>query len=129
MLTDVNARVGSIVISSIGCAEAASENENGSRLRHCLSTTGLFAVGSFHIAGFTWTSSFRTRHRIDYIGLPLGSDDIYRIDESIATDEIDLSTSTKEDHRCVLCRLSIALDGAPHELVKRHVQPQSSSLA
>jgi len=122
LLIDANARVGSVLCEAVGAIDANIENNNGSRLRQSLSSSSLFAVNTFHSAGHTWTSSFGTKHRIDYVCLP--SSMAHSITQCKVSDEIDLSTSEKEDHGCLAVSFSLYADSSPHELVNSFLSKQ-----
>ena len=100
---DANARVGELQCDGIGPVAPAKENDNGARLREFLCETGLIAVNTFFDAGTTWTSSFGTTARIDYV---LSSRKLFDRTSCCSTcKEIDLATAIRDDHTSSACRL------------------------
>jgi hypothetical protein len=97
---DANARVGEIQCPGIGGEQPEKENDNGGRLREFVHEAGLIAVNSFYSAGTTWTSSYGTTARIDYV---LCSGKLYERAASCRTcPEIDLATAIRDDHTSLL---------------------------
>ena len=97
---DANARVGELQCDGIGSVAPAKENDNGTRLREFLCETGLAAVNTFYDAGTTWTSSYGTTARIDYV---LSSSKLFdRTSYCSTCKEIDLATAIRDDHTSLL---------------------------
>eukprot|EP00972_Heterocapsa_arctica_P088919 13112897-Heterocapsa_arctica.AAC.1 len=103
LLIDGNARVGSIPSSSIGDAEPQKENGNGERMRLVGDEFNLAFLNTFLSAGPTWTGAHGHRSRIDYIGIPSALRSSVTWCKVI--DDIDLSTSEREDHQVLACSI------------------------
>jgi exonuclease III len=97
---DANARVGELQCEGIGNVAPEDENDNGARLREFLCESGLIAINTFHDAGTTWTSSFGTKTRIDYV---LASQNLFELVSNCSTcHDIDLATAVRDDHMAIL---------------------------
>ena len=100
---DANAHVGTIPSSSVGKHGVQKENDNGSLFRSLLEDSGLFAVNTFFNAGPTWTGSTGKRSRIDYVCASMSLKPFFK--RCCICEDIDLSTSERDDHSVVLARL------------------------
>ena len=97
---DANARVGELQCDGIGSKATEHENNNGARLREFLGESGLVAINTHFDAGATWTSSYGTTTRIDYV---LSSRRLFeRITCCSTCDDIDLATAIRDDHKSLL---------------------------
>ena len=93
---DANARVGELQCDWIGGVAPEAENNNGARLREFLCEVELVAVNTFHDAGTTWTSTYGTKTRIDYV---LTTQKLATLVSRCTTcTDIDLATAVKDDH-------------------------------
>ena len=108
-MADLNARIGSTPSPAFGLCEASLENSNGSELRMTCEEHGLAAVNSFWAAGHTWTSSYGTTARIDYV---LCSRRVLcKVAHCTVLSGIDLATAERDDHRVLSCYWEGLLDG------------------
>eukprot|EP00974_Lingulodinium_polyedra_P001614 151716-Lingulodinium_polyedra.AAC.1 len=63
------AKVGSVPSHVIGACGVADENSAGELFRQRLESTAIFACGTYHEIGPTWTGSRGRTHRLDYVCL------------------------------------------------------------
>ena len=109
VLLDANGRVGATASPAIGPSNPEPENENGSHLRVFAEQLD-FCIGNTWgpEAGYTWTSSKKTRSRIDYVLFPahLASPDVV----CRPNYEVDLTLNAWEDH----CPVEFVLDISEH---------------
>ena len=69
VLTDANARVGSIARSFIGSKDVGEEDENGAGLSEFAESAGIHLENTYHPLGRTWVHTSGSESRIDYVGL------------------------------------------------------------
>jgi hypothetical protein len=98
---DGNGKVGSVTSTAIGTVLPAIESPNGARLRSYAEAFGFRLINSFFAnAGYTWTSSYGTVSRIDYL---MARDPLFSCVEQCSTpDSIDLSFTSALDHKAVV---------------------------
>ena len=109
VLADCNARVGADGgCRFIGSCEAECDNKNGLRFSAFLSEHELFAANTFWKAGYTWRSSWKSVHRLDYIMLPQRLFD--GVVQCSVFDDVELARGVKEDHRLLFAELSFKGD-------------------
>eukprot|EP00973_Karenia_brevis_P031038 4281514-Karenia_brevis.AAC.1 len=97
VLIDANGRTGSIQSVAVGPDMPERENNNGSRLRVFAVAHGFILANTFgNGAGPTWTSTYGTRARIDYILLQHAS--FARMEWCKADSSLDLSLHLRDDH-------------------------------
>ena len=106
LLVDANAKVGSVTCDHVGTAQPAVENLAGELFRHFLAGHDLFASSSFFESGHTWTGSRGHTSRIDYV---VTSDRLHAcVSDAHTCDNIDLSTSAREDHKAIAATIDLA---------------------
>ena len=99
LLIDANGRVGSAASPVIGPSNPELENPNGCSLRTLAEQIGLMLNNTWGPGGHTWTSTFGTQHRIDYIAS--SSVLSQRMVWCLPLPEIDLTLNSKKDHLVV----------------------------
>ena len=121
----MNARVGSVPSSSIGCEEPERENDNGLLWRSFLEHFSMVAVNTFYPAGRTWTSGHLTTARLDYIGLEAPA--LRNVTACHVPDSIDLTLNEWEDHAAVVVcvRLNVDTSGARRALTPAAVDKRT----
>ena len=127
---DANARVGSFVSASVGCAEAVKENANGELFRLFLQEFSLVAVNTFHQAGYTWRSAWGPTARIDYVVIP--SRHLADVIQCDVPKDVDLTLGRDEDHRCVRASLQVTIEengGNDDKVNKTRCMVNKSSLS
>ena len=105
LLIDGNARVGSVVSHTIGTANPEIENDNGSRFRNLLETSGLCASSTFYDAvGKTWRHSSGKAYRIDHIVTSRLLHSMVR--RASTLDKVDVAPGPAKGHTAVAARLT-----------------------
>lgn len=114
LFIDANGRTRADGRGHIGEEDGEAINDNGERLIHLLRGAGMVAFNTHWQCGYTWRSAHGPTARIDYV---CGPGDLMK--QVVACDipgDVDLSLTTKEDHRAVRARLLIDRPGpAPAE--------------
>ena len=117
VLIDANGRVGSTPSSSCGPSRPEKENANGASLRTFCEQFHLKLANTWGPGGHTWTSTFGTTHRIDYIAVPafvfLG------IAQCEPNYDVDLTLNAKEDHNVVAMHAMLPVQPVSAGIVKR----------
>ena len=120
LLTDMNAKIGSVPAPGIGQVGSEVENENGSHLKYFILEQGLVAVntgeqGCRGDAFWTWTGSRGHHSRIDYLLLRGLVNDV--VTEWAVNRKIELTESERDDHCVVQAVLFLSVDvaGASHK--------------
>ena len=109
LLVDANAKVGSVMSTSIGQCYPEAESECGQMFRHFLEAAGLVATSTYFPIEFTWTGSRGHRSQIDYVVSSQALHD--NIIECFADDGVDLAPSVRDDHRLVAVTIDTAFLG------------------
>ena len=99
VLIDANGRVGSTPSHVLGPSYAETENPNGCSLRVFAEDHGLALNNTWGTSGPTWTSTFGTRARIDYVLSTAELSHRRRWCEPLPS--IDLTLNAKQDHDLV----------------------------
>ena len=99
ILADANGRVGSVASTAVGRCQPEIENDGGLRMRLLCEQFDLAIYNTFYPAGYTWTSTYGTRHRIDYVIGGVADMDGIRV--CTVADDIDMSLNACVDHSAV----------------------------
>ena len=102
---DANARVSHQGCEHVGRAGTDSINDNGERFLLFLRDSKMVAVNTFWDCGHTWRSPHGPAARLDYVCVPAWLPAAVEVCD--IPDGVDLSLTTKEDHRAV--RVSMLL--------------------
>ena len=101
-LLDANARTTATGDGCIGDVDGERPNDNGERFMQHLRDHALVAYNTHWPCGYTWRSAHGPSARLDYV---CGSAaQLSSVELCDMPPEIDLSLTTKEDHRLVRCR-------------------------
>ena len=110
LFIDANARVGSVESPFLGLYGGDVENQNGEFFRIMLETTGLDAVNTFMQYETTWTSTYGTVARIDYVCINRHQDSA--IVSSGVTSAVDHTLAGHEDHRVLVAQICTSVQKA-----------------